>query len=79
MECIICLQDVNTEFIILKCECRLIYHQKCIDELFEKMDIRCPHCRKEFCKKEKITILNIDYNDYDSEDDSDYDPLEDDF
>ena len=47
MNCLICCEEITTEFAILNCECPYNYHNKCIKKWF-KIDRSCPNCRKKW-------------------------------
>jgi hypothetical protein len=69
--CLICLENIENEFVILNCKCKTaVYHNKCINELIKinKLNcdyISCPHCRHIFNNKLcKFTSSRIHPNEY---------------
>ena len=53
-ECIICLEDLKENIVILNCKHR--YHYSCIQQwFFKKKSLSCPMCRGE---SEIVNILN---------------------
>jgi len=69
--CLICLENIENEFVILNCKCKTaVYHNKCINELIKiNKDrcnyISCPHCRHIFNNKRcKFTSSRIHPSEY---------------
>ena len=90
-ECSICLENIkkNEDINILKCG--HIFHYKCIEELLDHKDNKCPNCRSDLKTGEKqkeipddhLNLLNelYIYEDFDSDDEirNIYDLQDDDF
>lgn len=57
LECIICLENINKNYLIQKdCKCNINIHKKCFYEWNIKNPNQCPLCRIELNKNIIITI-----------------------
>ena len=45
MDCLICSEGIEHDFSILNCECKHVYHIKCINRWLQ-INNTCPHSRK---------------------------------
>lgn len=54
-KCAICLDVANTLITPNVCSCKIYLHRECLDELYKKLNIMCPICRKNNNK------MNFDY------------------
>lgn len=67
MECAICRNEIEKEFVILNCSCHNSYHGKCIEKWIKK-DRSCPTCRKRWknnewmSNKERLKLIKIRLN-----------------
>ena len=63
MNCLICLEKINNNFVYTNCNCKnILYHKECISNWL-MFSLNCPHCKKIFpkskynkIKKDKIKI-----------------------
>ena len=59
MNCCICLEDNNSNFINPRyCSCKMYFHEECLNKC-EEFNIYCPVCRK----KNKTIIFRNDFHD----------------
>ena len=63
--CLICLEECSNEFCFLTCNCKSVYHTKCINKWLN-YSRSCPTCSKKFKKKsnsnEELLRKAIFYN-----------------
>ena len=59
-DCIICFEKLkNHDIKILNCNCKTIYHAKCINKWLDEQDA-CPMCRKSTSSNERTSLIQYD-------------------
>lgn len=67
MNCLICRENINNEFVILNCLCKNVFHQTCINKWIDKCR-SCPTCRKVWKKNDwksrndKLKLIKLRLN-----------------